>query len=84
MKNSFTETTHFLFMVENEYRCAYCGINHANSGHHILGRGKSEGCEKSPLNYAPLNNHECHLPFHENTPHTKVKSIFLNGPVTSL
>lgn len=62
--NNFTERTHFIFMDDNYWKCWACGQNHANCGHHIFGRGKSEGCEKSPLNYAPLNNHQCHLARH--------------------
>ena len=62
--NNFTDETHFIFMDDNYWTCWLCGRNHADCGHHIFGRGKTEGCEKSPLNYAPLANHECHLPHH--------------------
>lgn len=51
-------------MEDNYWKCWNCEKNHANCGHHIMGRGHDEGCEKSPFNYAPLENHECHLPIH--------------------
>ena len=63
-KNNFPVETHFLFLEDNKWVCWLCGMNHANCGHHIFGRGKKEGCEKSVFNYAPLNNHKCHLPRH--------------------
>ena len=53
-----------MFMDDNYWKSWDSGKNNANCGHHIFGRGKQEGCEKSPLNYAPLNNHEEHLPKH--------------------
>lgn len=53
-----------MFLDDNYWECWACGQNHANCGHHIFGRGKEEGCEKSPFNFAPLNNHACHLPRH--------------------
>ena len=62
--NNFSNATHFLFMDDNYWVCWLCDRNHGNCGHHIFGRGKEEGCEKSPFNYAPLNNFECHLPRH--------------------
>lgn len=62
--NNFTDETHFLFMDDNYWVCWKCNRNHANCGHHIFGRGKVEGPESSPLNYAPLNNFDCHLPCH--------------------
>lgn len=60
--NNFDASTHFIFLDDNYWTCWKCGRNHANCGHHIFGRGKGIGPECSPLNYAPLNNHECHLP----------------------
>lgn len=63
-KNNFDARTHFIFLDDNHWACWKCGKCHANCGHHIFGRGQAEGCEKSALNYAPLNNHECHLPVH--------------------
>lgn len=63
-KNNFRTETHFKFMDDNYWECWWCGQNHADCGHHIFGRGKEEGCEKSPFNYAPLSNHFCHLPNH--------------------
>lgn len=51
-------------MDDNYWECWLCGKCHADCGHHIFGRGMDEGCEKSPLNYAPLSNHFCHLPRH--------------------
>lgn len=65
--NSFSPETHFMFQEDNYWKCwgEKCGgQNHANCGHHIFGRGTEEGCEKSPLNYAPLNNFQCHLADH--------------------
>lgn len=62
--NNFRTETHFMFMDDNYWECWHCGRNHADCGHHIFGRGKQEGCEKSPLNYAPLSNFYCHLPVH--------------------
>lgn len=53
-----------MFMDDNYWQCWMCGCNHADCGHHIFGRGRQEGCEKSVLNYAPLSNHYCHLPKH--------------------
>ncbi len=53
-----------MFMTDNYWECWWDGQNHADCGHHIFGRGKEEGCEKSPFNYAPLSNHFCHLPNH--------------------
>lgn len=63
-KNNFPAETCFLFFEDNMWTCWKCGRNHANCGHHIFGRGKEEGCEKSALNFAPLANMECHLPNH--------------------
>jgi hypothetical protein len=54
MNNSFTEETRELFFWNNE--CWYCGKNHIDCLHHILGR-----ISDSPLNAAPLNNFECHI-----------------------
>ena len=51
-------------MDDNYWVCWLCGANHVDCGHHIFGRGREEGCEKSPFNYAPLSNHFCHLPRH--------------------
>lgn len=62
--NNFDDATHFIFMDDNYWCCWRCGRNHADCGHHIFGRGKEEGCEKSPLNYCPLSNFRCHLPYH--------------------
>ena len=44
------------------YECWWCGKNHWNCGHHIDGRRKK--FSNSLLNFAPLNNEECHLPNH--------------------
>lgn len=63
-KNDWTPDTRFMFLDDNHWCCWGCGRNHANCGHHIFGRGRAEGCEKSPLNFAPLGNFECHLPRH--------------------
>jgi hypothetical protein len=63
-KNDWTPHTRFMFLDDNYWRCWGCERCHANCGHHIFGRGKIEGPEKSPLNFAPLGNFECHLPRH--------------------
>lgn len=60
--NSWTEATFDLF--REAWECWACGTNRRDCGHHIFGRGHSEGCEKSPLNFAPLCNFKCHLPRH--------------------
>lgn len=62
--NNFSPETHFMFMDDNYWECWFCGMNTADAGHHIFGRGKEEGSEKSPLNYAPLCNGKCHLQNH--------------------
>jgi len=62
--NNWSDETRFLFLDDNYWKCWWCGRNHANCGHHIFGRGHAEGCEKSAFNFAPLNNHMCHLPNH--------------------
>jgi hypothetical protein len=54
LKNNFTEESIRLF--SNNQTCWFCGENHANCFHHILGR-----VSKSPLNIAPLNNFQCHI-----------------------
>lgn len=54
LKNNFTEETRELFIWNNE--CWYCGMNHWDCLHHILGR-----VSNSPLNAAPLNNFDCHI-----------------------
>lgn len=64
MTNSFEPETHDLFFSQGWQECWNCGSNHADCGHHIFGRGFGEGPESSPLNYAPLNNHACHIPIH--------------------
>ena len=63
-KNSPTPETRFMFLDDNYWECWECGQNHADCLHHITGRGYDEGCEKSPFNLAPINNHFCHLPNH--------------------
>lgn len=62
--NDFTRYTRFMFLDDNQWECWACGRNHANCGHHIFGRGFDQGVEKSPLNFAPMNNHFCHIPRH--------------------
>jgi hypothetical protein len=54
MKNNFTTETTELFFWNRT--CFWCGKQHANCYHHILGR-----CSNSPLNCSPLNNFECHI-----------------------
>ena len=54
LKNDFPKDTYRLFTFN--YECWWCGKNHWNCLHHILGRSSN-----SPLNAAPLNNFNCHL-----------------------
>lgn len=61
-KSSFSERTFVRMIVDGQYLCSGCGKNHANCLHHIFGRDGDE--ESSPLNAAPMNNGECHLPRH--------------------
>jgi len=61
-KNNWTDETYELFRPA--FACWDCGQNTADAGHHIFGRGREEGCEKSPFNFAPLCNFKCHLPRH--------------------
>lgn len=63
-KNNWPPWVYSLFFEDNFWNCWGCGCNHANCGHHIFGRGKAEGCEKSIFNFAPMGNFECHLPHH--------------------
>jgi len=47
------------------YECWWCGQNHWDCFHHIVGRGNGNSvCESSILNAAPLNNFKCHLRIH--------------------
>lgn len=62
--NDFEDETYFLFFDGGYSDCWHCGANHADCGHHIFGRGGRKGPESSPFNFAPLNNHQCHLPHH--------------------
>ncbi len=62
--NSFSPETQFMFLEDNYWESWGSGKNNANCLHHIFGRGKEEGCEKSPFNAAPLNNFDEHLPYH--------------------
>ena len=63
-KNNFPDEVRFLFLDDNYWECAECGQCHANCLHHIFGRGREEGCEKSALNACPLENFRCHLAKH--------------------
>jgi len=63
-KNNFSEETRFWMLEDNQWECWGCGQNHADCLHHIEGRGREEGCERSIYNAAPLGNHQCHLPRH--------------------
>ena len=54
MKNNFTSETRDLFIWNDE--CWWCGQNHNDCLHHIMGR-----ISNSPLNAAPLNNFDCHI-----------------------
>ena len=82
--NSFRVETHFIFLDDNRWTCWECGMCHANCGHHILGRGHEEGCEKSPFNYAPLSNHFCHLPNHGRLTTDKGKKELLEKTIAYL
>ena len=62
--NNFDENVRFKLLDDNQWACMDCGMAHANCLHHIFGRGKKEGCEKSILNASALNNHSCHLSKH--------------------
>lgn len=57
MNNNFSDETKELFIWNEE--CWYCGTNHADCYHHILGR--STPYADSPLNCAPINNMDCHI-----------------------
>lgn len=62
-RNSFSENTRQLF--EDNHKCWWCGKNNARTLHHIVGRGgKSGEVEDSPLNAAPIHNHNCHINIH--------------------
>ena len=54
MKHNFSEQTKELFFWNR--KCWWCGQQHSNCLHHIMGRVSS-----SPLNAAPLSNFECHI-----------------------
>ncbi len=54
LKNDFTEETRELFFWNQ--KCWWCGANHWDCLHHILGR-----ISNSPLNAAPVNNFDCHI-----------------------
>lgn len=62
--NDWSAETYFLFFGGSYSDCWWCGTNRADCGHHIFGRGRENDCENSPLNFAPLCNHRCHLPNH--------------------
>ncbi|MFA5397976.1 MAG: hypothetical protein WC346_18335 [Methanogenium sp.] len=54
LKNEFTQETRDLFFWNK--KCWWCGQNHWNCLHHILGR-----VSNSPLNAAPIANFGCHI-----------------------
>lgn len=60
-KNNFDFDELARWFIYN-YTCWWCGLNHADCFHHILGRG-NELCS-SLLNAAPVSNFVCHLPVH--------------------
>lgn len=62
--NNFPQEVYFMFMDDNHWESWDSGMCIANCLHHIFGRGYKEGCEKSVLNAAPLNNLKEHLPKH--------------------
>lgn len=62
--NNFDEVELRRWFGDN-YECWLCGQNHNNCFHHIVGRGyRDSDIERSILNAAPLNNFNCHLPYH--------------------
>lgn len=61
--NSFPEVIHEIF--QQAWECWFCGMNTADSLHHVVGRGQGDSwVEGSILNAAPLCNQKCHLPNH--------------------
>lgn len=48
-----------------KYLDSHFNVGHAEETQRMLdtifGRGREEGCEKSPFNFAPLCNFSCHL-----------------------
>ena len=61
--NNFPQQSWLVF--QDAWRCWYCGMNTADSLHHIVGRGQGDSiAESSILNAAPLCNHKCHLAHH--------------------
>lgn len=64
MLNDFDKTELQRWYLDN-YECWYCGKNHWDCFHHIVGRNEGRGkVESSILNSAPLNNFSCHLQIH--------------------
>jgi len=62
-KNNFSQETRLLF--QEAWQCWWCGMNTADSLHHIVSRGgKDSTTESSTLNACPLCNQKCHLPNH--------------------
>lgn len=62
-QNNFQEDAWLIF--QDGWTCWYCGQNHIDCLHHIVGRGNKESVvESSVFNAAPLNNQICHLPHH--------------------
>jgi hypothetical protein len=55
LKNSFDRDDIRYYYCYN-YKCFWCGKNHADAFHHIYGRESA-----SLLNSCPINNNECHL-----------------------
>jgi len=54
LKNDFSERTKEFFIWNT--KCFYCGKEHANCFHHVLGRTSD-----SILNCCPIANFECHI-----------------------
>lgn len=61
MKNNFDPEELRRWFGDN-YRCWWCGRNHYDANHHILGRSGKH--KSSLLNCAPMNNFECHVNVH--------------------
>ena len=61
------------------YVCWFCGKNHWDCFHHILGRTSN-----SILNAAPLNNSECHIDIHSQLRSRKNTTILLDKTIKYL
>lgn len=62
--------------------CWRCGLWHADCFHHVCGRSSRHA--DSILNAAPLNNFDCHLPFHGEITKRRNRVIFLERTIAHL